>query len=260
MSYLTDIPKELQEQKQWVCAWENSKCPMRADEITAASSSDPETWCDFETAVKSVEAENYDYVGYVFADNGYVGIDIDAGFEDGFLTPLAVDIISRCKSYTEKSKSGRGVHIILKGTLPFSGKNNLSGVEIYKSRRFFITTGNQMIFSDIVENQKAIDYVLEKYFSASRTSRGRPIVEKIYHPVWKKPEKGKIPVRPEYPEIREGGRNISLTSVAGAMWNAGYSRRQIYLELQRANRTACKPCLSDGELQLITESISRYTR
>jgi hypothetical protein len=43
-------------------------------------------------------------------------------------------------------------------------------------------------------------------------------------------------------------------------YDAGYSRRQIYLELQRANRTACKPCLSDGELQLITESISRYTR
>ena len=64
----------------------------------------------------------YDGIGYVFNSDGLIGIDLDAGFDDGFLSPLAADIISHCESYTEKSISGRGVHILVRGSLPFKGK------------------------------------------------------------------------------------------------------------------------------------------
>ena len=146
MKDYSKIPEELKNMNQWVCAWDNSKIPMKAFEKKAASSTAPDTWSSFEQAEWAVENGYYDNLGFVFADNGLVGIDIDAGFEDGLMTPLCADIMTACKSYTEKSRSGRGVHILLRGTLPFHGKNNLAGVEIYKARRFFIMTGKQLIF------------------------------------------------------------------------------------------------------------------
>lgn len=257
------IPDELKRLNQWVCAWNTSKCPMQSNVLKAASPSKPETWSTFQDAEDSVEVGNYEHIGFVFHNNGLVGIDLDRGFDEyGLMTPQCADIVKRCRSYTEKSKSGRGVHIILKGDLPFRGKNNRQGVEIYKDGRFFITTGKQILYSEIAENQDAIDYVVRTFFSADerQQKRGKPIVQKVYEPVWMKPQKGHIPMRPEYPEILSGGRNLSLTSVAGGMWTAGFSRKQIYRELLKVNQTACKPPLSEAEVQLITKSITRYSR
>ena len=107
------IPAELKNLKQWVCAWDSSKVPMKAFERKAASSTAPDTWGTFEQAQAAVEDGTYNHLGFVFADNGLVGIDIDAGFEDGLMTPLCADIMKACHSYTEKSRSGRGVHILL---------------------------------------------------------------------------------------------------------------------------------------------------
>ena len=256
------IPEELKNLKQWVCAWDTSKIPMKAFERKAASSTAPETWGTFEQALAAVEGGTYDHLGFVFADNGLVGIDIDAGFDDGLMTPLCADIMKACQSYTEKSRSGRGVHILLRGNLPFTGRNNLAGVEIYKARRFFIMTGRVLIFPEIIENQKAIDYVVQKYFpEAERKGNGKSaLVQKIYSPVFRKPEGTKVFVRPEYPEIISGGRNLSLTSLAGAMHNTGYSKQEIYRELCLVNQQACKPPLPDREVQTICDSVTRYRR
>ena len=255
------LPEELKQLNQWVCTWDNSKVPMKAFERKAASSTAPDTWGTFEQATAAVEGGVYDQIGFVFADNGLVGIDIDVGFDDGLLTPLCADIMKACQSYKEKSRSGRGVHILLHGDLPFSGKNNLKGVEIYKARRFFICTGKVLIFPEIIDNQEAIDYVVQKYFPEPVREGGKkPLVQKIYTPIWHKPHDGIIPLRPEYPEIISGGRNLSLTSLAGAMWNTGYTKQQIYKELCYVNQTACKPPLQDQELQTICNSGSRYRR
>lgn len=256
------IPNELKNLKQWVCTWDNSKIPMKAFEKKAASSTAPDTWGTFEQAQAAVEGGRYDHVGFVFADNGLVGIDIDDGFDDGLMTPLCADIMKACQSYTEKSRSGRGVHILLHGTLPFYGKNNLHGVEIYKARRFFIMTGKVLIFPEIIENQEAIDYVVKKYFPEGERTNGSkaPMVQKIYNPVFRKPEAGKVFVRPDYPEIVSGGRNLSLTSLAGAMHNTGYTKQQIYKELCYVNQTRCKPPLHEREIQTICDSVTRYRR
>ena len=160
-----NIPEELKNLNQWVSAMDGNKVPMKSWENEAASSTNPETWSDFETALESYNQHYYDYCGFVFADNGYVGIDIDEGYdEDGLMSVLGADIVGKCHSYTEKSRSGRGFHTLLRGTLPFKGKNNLAGVEIYKAARYFIMTGNTLLYREIIENQEAIDYVVEKYF------------------------------------------------------------------------------------------------
>lgn len=257
------IPDELKRLDQWVCVWDGSKIPMRAFERKGASAVDPASWAGFDQAAAAVEAEVYDQIGFVFADNGIVGIDIDTGFEDRLMTPLCADIIKHCGSYTEVSRSGRGVHIFLKGVLPFPGKNNMAGVEIYQSKRFFITTGKQICFDRIIENQAAVDYMLEKYFQEKPQAGQEKIFvkgTKIYTPEWQKPGKGRFRVSPEYPEIKKGNRNLSMLSIAGSLWQQGYDLGELYKRMCKINQSSCKPPLSERELQSICKSISKYQR
>ena len=235
---------------------------MIATAYSAASSTNPRTWCCFEHAIRSVEAGNYDYIGFVFNDNGIIGIDIDDGYdEERFLSPLAADIIGKCKSYTEKSKSGRGFHILLRGNLPFKGKNNRNGVEIYKTARYFIMTGDVLLYDTIIDNQEAIDYIVDKYFPEMRESENKAFNPKIYTPIWEKPMiDGRIKLRPVYPLIPDGCRNICLTSLAGMLHNQGYSPQAIYDELTYCNTVACEPMLPDGEVVTIVNSVTRYKR
>ena len=257
-----NIPIEIQNLKQWVCSYQNSKVPMRATFNQAASSIEPDTWSTFQEALMSVECGNYDSIGFVFNNNGIVGIDIDDGFdEEGFISPLAADIIGKCKSYTEKSRSGRGFHILVKGTLPWGGKNNRKGVEIYQQSRYFIMTGDVILYDGIVENQSAIDYIVEKYFPVeSRTKSVGAITDRIYQPEWSKNSDCKIKLRPVYPRIPDGCRNLCLTSLAGMLHNQGYSEQQIYDELVYCNKTACEPMLHNGEIRNIVRSVIKYKR
>ena len=257
---LKNIPIEIQNLNQWVCAKGDSKIPRNATKPFPASSTDPHTWSSFDNAISAIADGTYDYLGFVFNDNGIVGIDIDDGYdEDGFLSEIAVDIIGKCKSYTEKSKSGRGFHILLKGTLPFKGKNNLKGVEIYKAARYFIMTGDTLLYSNLVENQDVIDYVVEKYFPELRENESVINGNTIYTPVWERPN-GKINLRPKYHPIPDGTRNLSLTSLAGQWHNLGYTKEDIYKELLYVNEIACKPPLGVNEIQCIVNSVTRYRR
>lgn len=256
------IADELKRLDQWVCANADSKIPMRAFEPSPASSTDPSTWSTFSAALDAVEKGYYDNIGFVFNDNGLVGIDIDAGYdEDGFISPLAADILAHCHSYTEKSRSGRGFHVIMRGELPFKGKNNLHGVEIYRAARYFIMTGDILLYDEICENQDAIDYVVEKYFPDARPTKDDKITDgRIYTPSWELPVNGKIRLRPVYPRIPDGCRNICLTSLAGMLHNQGYTREQIYDELIYCNTVACDPSLGRNEVKNIVSSVTRYKR
>ena len=259
---LDAIPIELRDLNQWVGVGVDSKAPMRVDTLYGASSTNPDTWCSFEEAKRAVELGEISYPGFVFADNGIVGIDIDEGYdEEGFLSPLAVDIINRCESYTERSRSGRGFHILLKGDLPFKGKNNRNGVEIYKSARYFIMTGETLLYDEIFFRQDAIDYIVDKYFPEMRESETKGFNPKIYTPIWDKPmTDGRIKLRPVYPRIPNGCRNICLTSLAGMLHNQGYTPQAIYDELSYCNTVACEPMLPDGEVITIVNSVSKYKR
>ena len=255
-----NIPQELRVLKQWVCANESSKVPMQATCDRPASSTNPATWASFEDAVWAVEHGYYDHIGFVFNDNGIVGIDLDDAIEYGLTSPLATEIIDMCSSYTEISKSGTGIHIFVEGDIPFKGKNNLAGVEMYKTARFFIMTGD-MVIPFICNNQEALDQIVERYFPETRERKTTTVTPRIYNPEWDNPKGSKrVRIRPNYPVIPDGCRNICLTSLAGMMHSIGYTKGQIYRELQYANNTACKPPLLDGELRTICNSVTRYQR
>lgn len=251
------IPDELKAMPNWVCANRDSKVPMRAYELKAASASNPNTWDSFDSAVEAVNEGVYDYAGYVFSDSGIVGIDIDKGFdEDYLLTDLAEDVIQACNSYTELSKSGRGFHILVKGVLPFNGKNNGAGCEIYKNGRFFICTGNVLEnHSMLITNQEAIDYVVEKYFP--ETIRDSKVSEhqKIYSCKYEL-SNGKVCVI--YPEINQGCRNVSLLSICSQLRVRGLKGDALKKEMLRLNQKVCKPPLPDGEVLAIIKSSLKY--
>jgi len=255
------IPKELKMIPRWVCVWNNSKNPMQASVRKGASSTNPATWSSFDDAVFAVDNKIYDNIGFVFNGDGYVGIDIDAGFDDdGFLSELSIDIMGACGSYTEKSRSGRGVHIILKGKLPFSGKNNKQNVEIYEKGRYFIMTGKKLVYPTIIENQNAIDYVVDKYFADYVKESNNNKSSRIYTPQYKEYTGGKLSLTPTYPKIPRGCRNISLTSLAGQLHVQGYAPKEIYTELLKCNSQACDPPLSAREVESIVNSVTRYRR
>jgi len=250
------IPKELKALDQWVTVG-FSKVPMQTGVDIPASPSRAETWCSFERAVKSVADGERSYIGFCFNNNGIVGIDIDKGFApDGLLSALAVDCINACKSYTEKSKSGRGVHILVKGGLPFDGRNNGNGVEIYQNARYFITTGNTMIYTDLIENQPAIDYILEKYFPTEINTDRK---ETYYKPSYNRTD-GKIAIKPTYRAVEQGSRHQAMVSLTGQLYHQGKSAESIYEEVCRVNTSSCTPPLPDTEIKQIVKSIFRYDR
>lgn len=257
------FPSELTSLNQWVCARKGDKRPFCARQLRSASVNDPETWSTYEQAQWAVDKGYYDAVGFVFNNNGIVGIDIDCGYdEDGILTDTADEIITLMSSYTEISRSGRGFHIIAKGDIPFDGKNNQKGVEIYKDKRYFILTGN-VIAPYIIKNQQGINSVLLKHFSTKNTkdvNQNEHVRDRIYNPVWKAPENGHIPLKPHYPDIPKGSRNVCLLSLAGLLLSQGYTKQQIYKELMKANQAACKPPLDNNEIKQIVISIMRYER
>lgn len=258
---ISKIPNELKSLKQWVGVSSETKIPLTISGVPA-SPVDPNTWTYFQDVEKRVDSGFFSYVGFVFTkEDGYIGIDIDKGFDsDNTLTTMAYDIISACKSYTERSKSGRGVHIIVKGSIPMTGLNNFAGVEIYSCKRYFVTTGDVFIYNRIVENQNAIDYVLQKYFSNIKTkeSQMQDTLYSIEYDYFLKA--GKFGCTPNYSAITEGARHMSLLSAAGQLWSIGYDVEAITHHLSKINELCCTPPLESKEIRAIAKSISKYER
>lgn len=256
------IPQVLKDLPQWVCTWNNSKIPMQANIMKASSSSNPSLWSTYEEAKARVEDGTYDNLGFVFDNNYIVGIDIDVGFdEEDMVSDIAQDIINHCHSYTELSRSGRGMHIYLIGDIPFAGKNNGAGVEIYKSNRYFIVTGKRLKYERLSANQEGIDYVLEKYFKDIPKEKeiNNKSGSKIYKPVYRTSE-GKLSLKPIYPEVSEGARHISMVSMAGQLHNSGATFTEVYCQLLEINKQACKPPLNTREIESIVNSVCKYKR
>jgi putative DNA primase/helicase len=147
-----------------------------------ASSTNPETWAPFETAIAYAEEHSMSGVGFVFTeDDPYAGIDIDKcrNAETGEIEPWARKIVAAFDSYTEVSPSGTGLHIFVKATLP--GRNNRKGpVEMYESRRYFTLTGEHLdgTPTDIHERQDVLErlyrHVFEDEKPADETNGHRP--------------------------------------------------------------------------------------
>ena len=132
---------------------------------------DKSTWGTFDEALCAYQSSNYHGIGFVFSDTPFVGIDIDNCYdEDGTASEEANQACTIAQSYVELSQSGKGLHIIMRGTLP-SGKrrrNTTTGFEMYGhgSPRYFAMTGNTGGNSlPIRDCQEAIDEIYARYIA-----------------------------------------------------------------------------------------------
>lgn len=125
-----------------------------------AKSNNPDTWVDFETAIKY--AEENDCAGLSFALDGKCGItciDLDKSIsKDGKLTASAEKLTQElADTYTETSVSNNGIHIfvaddILRKTYKNRADLPDGEIEVYDSGRFISMTGSMRSKTNALSN------------------------------------------------------------------------------------------------------------
>jgi putative DNA primase/helicase len=94
---------------------------------------------------RAYERGGWSGVGFAFLPgDGLIGIDIDGAIDPdtGVVTERCANIIKACRSFTEYSPSGKGVHIIVEGQTT-TNKSNDIGLEVFCERQFFTFTANR---------------------------------------------------------------------------------------------------------------------
>ena len=171
------IPLELRALTQWVGA--SNKIPISPLTYTAASSTDPATWGTFAQALDGLDAKKYTHIGFVFTDNDpYLFIDLDAPKDkEGKILPAsdplwieqdkrAISWVQAFESYTERSQSGQGYHIIVKAKLDHAVK--IKGMEMYFNKRYAIFTGEVILPAPINNRQSKVDEAVSALKLAKR--------------------------------------------------------------------------------------------
>lgn len=101
-----------------------------------ASTTKPGTWSSYAEACASSVGDG---LGFVFAGDGIVGIDLDDCLSESGLEPWAAEIVAACHgTYIEVSPSGRGLHVFGRGVV--GPGRRLGPVEVYDRGRYFTVT------------------------------------------------------------------------------------------------------------------------
>jgi|GEM_PF-1823714 len=166
----------------WVCwRWELdsrgkwTKPPYQArNPLWNASSNDPSTWADHDSACKAVEAGSAHGVGFVLTDTPFAAFDLDdciiegAADSDWEISPWALQLIKEAGSYVEVTPSVTGLRII--GTAvgnPIHRKFPMpdgGSLEIYrKATRYITVTG--VVFDDRLDKLINIDEAVDESVS-----------------------------------------------------------------------------------------------
>lgn len=143
-----NIPHEMRMFPQWVM-WryedtdskKPTKVPYSARSNKLASVTDSDTWASFDECVNAMNSGWYAGIGFVLTENDpYSFIDLDDTKGDQTALDRQIKIYNEFDSYAERSPSGSGLHIIVKGAVP-SGRRR-SFIEVYSSLRYMTMTGD----------------------------------------------------------------------------------------------------------------------
>ena len=155
------IPQELRESKQWAAyrTYYDSKKGKRGKAILNvadghfAKSNDPSTWTDYETARAYAKANGCKGVSFALTrESNITCIDLDGCFDDtGAPSKLAREMLELFpETYTERSVSGKGLHIFVRGDMTENGRyynrteTPEGEIEAYCHGRFISMTGNSI--------------------------------------------------------------------------------------------------------------------
>lgn len=154
-----NIPDEMKRFNQWI-VWKYderqggkpTKVPYCPQTGGLASVSEANTWSTFDFACNAFYKGGFSGIGFVLCEHDpYTFIDLDNPFEldenghQKYSNPQEIlerqiKIHDAFNSYSEKSPSGYGLHIICNGNAP-SGKRR-DAVELYSTARYMTMTGN----------------------------------------------------------------------------------------------------------------------
>lgn len=198
-----NIPDDLKQLNQWVSwtwEWKGKKWdkpPLRVGMGTHAKSTDPQTWTNYEHALRYVknfelnQSGAFRGMGLVFTKaDGFVGIDLDncRNPASGEISQEAWEIIRQVNSYTEVSPSLTGVKIWVRGKIPdWSGhSNHEAGIEIYEAGRYYAMTGQIVAGTprECRECQEQIEWLCGKYLKNGEPKKKKTQprrVEKKHH-------------------------------------------------------------------------------
>lgn len=173
-----NVPTELKALKRWICfkveKGENEKTtkrPYNALSGGLARVNDELTWTNFNTALRGCIKYKCDGIGFVLG-HGIFGIDLDNHpdangefpLSDEEFQALTDEFVGTLDSYSERSQSGKGVHIICQGKLPDGSRRKKgSPVEMYDKDRYFAFTGDVIHSSPINNRETEVVPLWEKY-------------------------------------------------------------------------------------------------
>jgi hypothetical protein len=169
-----NIPEELRVLRQWVCwrledigAAKPTKVPYDPKTGKRASVDEPESWTSFEEAV-DISNNGYSGIGFVFTpSDSYAFIDLDNAEGNPLALAEQIKIAHEFNSYSERSPSNKGLHIIIKGKVPSGRRRNF--IEIYSSLRYATFTGNVFNNKPIADYQDKLTELWERMGSGPAT-------------------------------------------------------------------------------------------
>lgn len=166
-----NIPVEMRAYNQWV-VWrfeesdgdKPTKIPYSPINGRMAKVNDSSTWGSYHDALGALNSGMYSGLGFVLTEaDPYGFIDLDDTKGDQGNADRQLRIYNEFVSYAERSPSGTGLHIIIKGSIP-SGRKR-SSIEVYSNLRFMTMTGN------VFRNEEIKDY--DALFNALWSQMGK---------------------------------------------------------------------------------------
>ena len=167
MQLFDNIPFEMRSYRQFIC-WrlqerdgaKPTKLPLNPRTGKLASVTNSDDWGTYDEAVAA--SVNCSGIGFVFTKNDpFTGCDLDDTHDDAEAYARQLKVYRSLNSYSELSPSKRGLHIIVKATLPGKGRRRNS-IELYDTERFFTMTGDVFNNVAIVERQEFVSILYEQ--------------------------------------------------------------------------------------------------
>lgn len=159
----------MRELPQWVASAPSGK-PINVRTGYGAKINEPGTWSDFDAVAEYCATHDGHLPAFALTESDpYVIIDLDnkegkpASDDD---LKLFDTVLNECNSYTERSRSGRGWHIVLRGTLDAPVKS--AHIEVYDRNHFMTFTGDvptvkgKPFCPPVIDRQRVINSLVNK--------------------------------------------------------------------------------------------------
>lgn len=181
--------KRLTDANRFVC-YKGDKRPYNAETKSRCDITNKINHNSFDFALNSAKKNpEFEGIGFVFGYDenrhyNYCGLDIDYCInEQGEIHPKALELIEILDTYTEISKSGKGIHCIFiakkqGGICKNSKLDFCKCLELYDNGRYFALTGNIIRNKDIEFRQEQCNRIYDMYFKQNEIKA--PAITKEY--------------------------------------------------------------------------------